>query len=591
MLTKQSMVKAICLFIAVSLGLLLGWHTLSTPEVITANSDNLSAERMIEHLNVIATEQRSEFDFERRMYVRDYIISVMEGYGLVAEIDDFEIEITTYRDYLLHLAELRGWTATQIETHIPAEGEELDWQLELEGTVLQGSNVLFRQQGRSDTAIMLIAHIDSGGRGALLDPARGTPEWYSPGAADAGYGLTTMLEIARYFAGRDLENSIYFLFTDLHEISLRGASHALESMDFSNVGLILNLEARGIRGPVHMFEVQAGAGDLEAMRFFRRAIATTNIQPMTLSLSTAIYRFMPNSTDLTPFLNSGFAGMNFAPMDSLRYYHTPYDNLDNISPTTMQHYVSMIGGLVERFVTNHQYSDPNILLSDRTGVYFVLPFRNLVLYSDITAMIFGTIMLVAVVGLAIFLQAKKQIKLKKLMTWMLIIIGSVFAVAVFGLLVSLAVSLITGVPFNPVFMGQRLPHAPIMFVSLPIALVGFCLLHKWLKNKFNRSEMVVGAMMLLALLNMTAQFLLVEATFLLFFPIAVAFLCFVLSNVSKDNTPVLLMCAIIPTIFTIMLLAPIAFSITLAVTTGGLFMVMALSVVVCMALPALWRDV
>jgi hypothetical protein len=278
----------------------------------------------------------------------------MEGFGMTAEIDDFSVTVTDYAD------------------------REVD---------LEGSNVLFRLQGRSDTAIMLMAHYDSRGVNWTLDPAT---EANSPGASDAGYGMSTMFEIARHFSDRELENSIYFFFTDLEEVWLLGAIHAIETMDFSNIGLILNLEARGIRGPVYMFESQVR--DYNMMRFFTEATD----HGVAFSVASAIYRIMPNLTDLTPFLAQGFAGMNFAPINCLLYYHTELDSYENISLTTMQQYIEMIADLVEVFVTDSRFSDVNYFQGGSAGVFFPLPDGTFVLYTQEMAIVVAFVMLALV---------------------------------------------------------------------------------------------------------------------------------------------------------------------------------------------------
>ena len=51
------------------------------------------------------------------------------------------------------------------------------------------------------------------------------------------------------------------------------------------------------------------------MRAARRARATS-------SLYGEIYKFLPNDTDLTPFLKAGITGYNFAFIGNVAHYHT-----------------------------------------------------------------------------------------------------------------------------------------------------------------------------------------------------------------------------------------------------------------------------
>jgi len=567
MTSKAKRIKIFYIVITIALGVLLGWHTLATPAPIGAQAEGLSAYRMADHIRIIAAEERSVFHYERRMYVRDYIIDFMEDLGLTAEIDDFT---ATTAD----IADARS-------DNFGVASDDDFFYLGRRDVVMYGSNVLFRQQGRSDTAIMLMAHIDSRGVGMNLDPEY---DVRSPGASDSGYGLAVMLELAEHFAGMDLENTIYYFFTDLEEIGLLGARHAVETMDFGNVGMILNLEARGIRGPVYMFETQAG--DLETARFFRDAVS----QPLAYSLASAVYRNMPNGTDLTPFLDEGFAGMNFAPLNSLLYYHTEYDSYENISLTTMQHYINQIGALVERFVTDPHFSDVDAFETARTGVYFTLPFGILLLYSDLLAIAISIVLLLFV-GLVFAAYTKrKQIKVRKAILWMLVLIGA--------MLVSVAIGWgISRIAFLPVndrsgFLRLLSIEMFIMWPSVGVLLALFGLLHKALRRRFNAKEMVLGAMALLAIVGVVSAFVMVEATFLTAVPLALTLLCLLLSKIPAVRQRCALrgLLAAIPTLVVVSLLVPIVFSFTLALTISGLAVILVLSILMTLSLPALWRG-
>ncbi|MCL2354191.1 MAG: M28 family peptidase, partial [Defluviitaleaceae bacterium] len=429
------------------------------------------------------------------------------------------------------------------------------------------------------------AHYDSVALSSNLNPNFIS---HSYGAADAGYGVVTMLEVARYFAGRDLENTIYFLFTDLHEIGLFGAHHAISNMDFSNVSMILNLEARGIRGPVYMFET-AGQ-DFEVVRFFRDALAARGVQPMTYSIATAVFGMMPNGSDLTLFFREDFAGMNFAPLNSIRYYHTYRDSLDNISLTTMQHYVDTILALTYAFATNPQFGDIDAFASNRAGVYFSLPFGLMVLYSDTTALVLALVALVGVIALGVLLRNK--ISIKKVGIWMGVLLIAVALAAGVGLLVSFIISLITGDAFSLVFM----PNAPELAIMLPVTVVVFALfafMHKLFKGKFNKNEMTLGSMVLLALLTIGLQFVMVEATFLTLVPLGFTLLFFGLSTIPqvKENQVSMLLCAAMPLVVTMVIIVPAMISFVIALTIGGLAVPLALGILMSITLPPLWMDI
>jgi len=547
MVGSRSLIKAVFLIVAIALGIILGWSVLWTPAPLGRHFE-ISAYRMYDHLQVIAAEERSVFHQERRLYVRDYLIRKIERHGLTAEIDYFTVDWVDYA------------------------GRDV---------ILEGSNVFVRIYGRSDTAIMLMAHYDSRGVDWTLNPASNV---YSPGAADAGYGLSVMLEIARIFVGRELENSIYLLFTDLEEIWLLGAEHAASTMDLSNVSMILNLEGRGVRGPVYMFETSPN--DLNVVRFFQEATR----HRMSYSLTTAILRMMPNDTDLTPFLERDFIGMNFAPLNSIFYYHTADDSLENISLSTMQQYIEMIAEIVELYVTDPRFSDVNYFRTNRSGVYFSLPRGFLVLYSEITAMILGFVMLVLVLLLIAYLWLQNEISFNKIFKWWGYIVAYIIVFAFLGLGTSQFIARFTGQRFSISYVLIR-PERYVMWVAVAITIIGFSLMHYVLKNRFTRNEMVSSSLLMLAVINAVLSIVMPAATFLVFIPLVLTFISVILSFIARNNIIVISITASLPIVLIGILFIPVLFSFLLALTIGGLAILLVLSIIMVVSFPALWRDI
>jgi len=299
---------------------------------------------------------------------------------------------------------------------------------------------------------------------------------------------------------------------------------------------------------------------------------------------------MPNGTDLTPFLDRGFAGMNFAPLNSLLYYHTEHDSYENISHTTMQHYIDQVGALVEQFVTDPRFSDVNAFKSERTGVYFTLPFGIMLLYSDHVAITISIILFI-LAGLALAICAKrKQIKIGKAMLWVLVLMGAMLISAGIGW----GIGTIAFLPVNDLSSALALISIEmfIMWPSIGILLVLFGLLHRKLDRRFSRNEMVIGAITLLAILNVIITFVMVEATFLTSIPLALTLLCFLFSTIGamRKRSALFYLTAAIPTLVVVTLLVPIIFTFTLALTIGGLAVIFLLFILMTISLPALWRG-
>lgn len=221
-------------------------------------------------------------------------------------------------------------SAANLEVRARLEGELR--RLGLEPRVLRGvscgkyalcaevENVVTEIPGRIRApAIGLAAHYDSVAAG--------------PAAADDGAGVAALLEIARALHhGPALERSLWLLFTDGEEMGLLGAQALAKERELlRKIGLIVNVEARGVRGPSLMFETSS-PNDALIARF-----AASAVRPVTSSAFYAVYKKLPNDTDLSVFRRAGLPGVNFAFLGGTSHYHTPQDDLAHLSHASLQH--------------------------------------------------------------------------------------------------------------------------------------------------------------------------------------------------------------------------------------------------------------
>jgi hypothetical protein len=171
----------------------------------------------------------------------------------------------------------------------------------------------------SGKAIILMAHLDSVPAG--------------PGAGDDSSGVVTVLEIIRALKASPMKSRhpVIALFTDGEEAGLLGAAAFVEVARWrARTGIVINVEARGSKGQSLLFQTSPGDGalvDLYAHHAPRFA---------TSSLYGEIYKFLPNDTDLTPFLGAGIAGYNFAFLGDVAHYHTALDTVANLDPRSLQ---------------------------------------------------------------------------------------------------------------------------------------------------------------------------------------------------------------------------------------------------------------
>ena len=192
-------------------------------------------------------------------------------------------------------------------------------------------NIMARLQGASDEpAIMLVTHFDS------------VP--YGPGASDDGVGVASMLEVARMLKKMDPpQRSVILLFTDGEEYGLLGAKKFVEHHPWANdVGWLINLEARGTKGPSILFET--GSESVSLIREF----ANVSRRPIASSLFFEIYKQLPNDTDFTVFKKHGMQGFNFAFIGDVKNYHTPNDSFATVNQASFQHHGENMWRLVSR---------------------------------------------------------------------------------------------------------------------------------------------------------------------------------------------------------------------------------------------------
>ena len=166
-------------------------------------------------------------------------------------------------------------------------------------------------------AVLLNAHYDSSAVG--------------PGAADDGAGVATLLEIGAILKNRPLKRPVILLFNEGEELGLVGARAFLADPVSQHVDSLINLEARGVRGPVNMFETSRP--NAVPIAIFAEAVK----RPVANSLSTDVYRLMPNYTDVNSFSERGWVTLNLAPIGNETRYHSAGDDFAALDGATLQH--------------------------------------------------------------------------------------------------------------------------------------------------------------------------------------------------------------------------------------------------------------
>lgn len=228
-----------------------------------------------------------------------------------------------------------------------------------EGTLVYSKNIVARINGSSNgKALLLLSHYDS------------APHSSSKGASDDACGVATILETIRALLHNKSshKNDIIILFTDAEELGLNGAALFVTQHKWANeVGLALNLEARGTAGPSYML-METNDGNAKMVEAFSKG----NVEyPVSNSLMYSIYKMLPNDTDLTVFREKkAIQGYNFAFIDNHFNYHSTQDNYQNLEKKSLAHQGTYMFPLVKYFSN----LDLTHLNSKEDKVYFNTPF-------------------------------------------------------------------------------------------------------------------------------------------------------------------------------------------------------------------------
>lgn len=518
-------------WIFLSVSLVLSLFVLYTPKP-KMESDRFSAIRALEHIEVISREPHSVFDPVAHEAVRSYIKDTMVSY----------VGSENVTEYNYTKEELGANTSYGIK------------------------NVLGVIPGVSETGILLVGHYDSRGHiGRYGELGR------SYGAADDGYAIGTMLEIANLYQNKTLKNSIYFLFTDAEETGLYGARMmALETALMDKIGFIINIEARGVSGAAYMFETSKN--NQKVIDFYRKA----NL-PVSYSLATAVYQVMPNYTDFTEFLAIDKQGINFAVLEGLSHYHTPLDNYQEVSVSSIQHYGEQIEPLVNAFSSNEIYSDVNYFKATEDAIFFTLFAHVFISYSEtighvlhiLTLLLFGVVLFI--------LMKRKQIETQKLLHYTARLFLTLLVFVVFGYIYGQVMALFGRTPYSLTYVRMDGSEIPTLLFMVSLVVLAFLYYQKEVDtiNK-QRAFLVVGIGFHL-LLTLLTGFTLSGASFLFFVPSLLGILALFVSSLKEAYLKH--MTYGVSILISILLIVPILYSFFLALTVGGTPILVALLVI------------
>ena len=430
-------IRPFILGLAVVLSGLLAYGLFTLPSPEDADAAGFSAARVVKDIEVISKEHHSVAHPAERARVREYLVDRLQNMG--ADI--------------VQLFEYDSLTGPK-NKHVVYTFDAVNVLAE------------FAPENTSDSTayLMFVAHYDS----RYSQPMPKDTVW-SYGAADDGYGVGVILETMSHLLDvrKEWKQGVKVLFTDAEEVGMMGMTAMWEGNreEFDNIGLVINIEARGPFGPALMFE--ACPGNEKVLDLYADAAR----YPYTYSLTTVVYQFMPNFTDFT-IIKDNLPGLNFSTIADVNHYHTDLDNFSNVSEKSIQHYGAQILPLAQEYLTSEAYADKDALRSDKDVINFSIPALGLLTFSKIGYTVFCVAIFVLFL-LSFALEGfRGRLKAMRVFKTSGIVLASALGVLALGELYAYACAAGVGAKFKLFGIVQGIPFdniAMILFVVLVFA--------------------------------------------------------------------------------------------------------------------------
>lgn len=460
-------IRPVILLFAVVASAFLAYGLWTMPKPQSADYEGFSSARVVEDIKVISQKHHSVAHPQERAEVRNYLVERLQGLGADTVM-------------LMRYDSLKGPQNKHVEYTFDATN------IVAEFSPAAGASTV------APTWLMLVAHYDS----RYSQPMPRDTVW-SYGAADDGYGLGVILEsVSLALKNRqDWKQGVKVLFTDAEEVGMMGMKAAWENdrAIFDNVGLVLNVEARGPWGPALLFEACPGNDKVQDL------YASVAKYPYTYSLTTVVYGFMPTFTDFS-IIKDSVPGLNFSTIADINHYHTDKDNFSNISEKSIQHYGAQMHPIVMEYLTGEQYADKDYLRSDKDKVNFTIPVFGLFSFSKTGYMIVNIVVFVLFLLLFALEALRGRVKAGKVAGTSLKVLGGALLALVAGEAFAYGCAATVGAKFKLFGIVQGVPFdnkAMILFMAL---LLVACVL-VYLAGRKKASMAVSGSMRASAIQN------------------------------------------------------------------------------------------
>ena len=462
--------RPLILAVTVVIAGLLAYGLWTRPSAESAEAEGFSAARAVKDIEVMSREHHSVAHPQERAQVREYLISRLEGLGADT--------ISLYKYDSLVGPQNKHVVYTFDAVNILAEFSPLT-------------------PSQDQTYLLFVAHYDS----RYSQPMPKDTVW-SYGAADDGYGVSTILETVSQALKyrKDWKQGIKVLFTDAEEVGMMGmkAAWANDREIFDNVGFMINIEARGPWGPALLFETCPG--NEKVMDLYAEAAK----YPFTYSLTTVVYSFMPNFTDFT-IVKDELPGMNFSTIVDVNHYHTDLDNFSNISEKSIQHYGAQIVPVTKEYLTNEVYADRDYFKAENDTVNFTIPVLGLFNFSKGMYKVVNVIVFVLFLLAFAFEGVRGRLNASKVFKSSLTVLGLGVGMLVLGELVAYLSAVICGAKFKLFGVIYGVTFDNIAMIVSVVLMAAVCVL-VYLRGRAAAVRKTSGSMRASAASNAVAKY-------------------------------------------------------------------------------------
>lgn len=444
------------------------------PPAINANASptEFSSARAREYLKAIAAQPHT-IGSPAHAAVRDYIFGELVKMGLAPQVQQ----------------------TTAINTH---------WEPPHRAATVH--NIVAKIHGTANSrAVLLVAHYDA------------AP--YSLGASDDGAAIVSLLETLRALkASAPLKNDVIFLATDGEEVGLLGATAFVQQHPWAkDVGVVLNFEARGDHGPSIMFQTSDENGWL--IDEFAESVNS----PVANSLSTDIYKLLPNDTDFTVFKQAGMNGLNFAFIEGVGVYHSSLDNMANLDERSLQHHGMYALALARHFGN----ADLNGRANTSKAVYFDLFGRTLIHYSRTTALVLSTLVALLTLGVIVLGFRRGLLTLSGLAWGFLVLLLSMIAATLLAMFVWWALDTLA-ISQTSFQQGDTWTNHLYLIGFVLQAVATTALVYSLFRKKVSVDNVATGALLWFLLLLVATHIYFPGGSYLLVWPLLFALIAWVL---------------------------------------------------------------